>query len=190
MSQTDFLNELSSKIAGIINSHDDWTEEDNQRIQSEYMKILGGVWNEVVNTAAQESQQHPKEDAETMEDVEIRHEGTLIAVTKKRKEYPAYIAALLGKKTRLKKNTAEVLKVSLPPRALIEVDGGVTQLDEKFNSLVKDTMDTLSENTKSIQQHTHHLMQVADAAEVIVNNQYHPTEALITSQENCIMYSR
>lgn len=40
-----------------------------------------------------------------LEETEIRHEGTLIAVTKKRKEYPAKIAALLGKTTRLQKNT-------------------------------------------------------------------------------------
>lgn len=40
-----------------------------------------------------------------LEEAEIRHEGTLIAVTKKRKEYPAKIAALLGKTTRLQKNT-------------------------------------------------------------------------------------
>lgn len=40
-----------------------------------------------------------------LEEAEIRHEGTLIAVTKKRKEYTAKIAALLGKTTRLQKNT-------------------------------------------------------------------------------------
>ncbi|XP_071518930.1 uncharacterized protein [Panulirus ornatus] len=192
--------ELSEKLSDIIKSQEDWTGDDGKRIHREYMKIFGEVWSEVVTKfnnpngssfsqfteMSSKEGQHAStgETEETVEETEIRHEGTLIAVTKKRMEYPARLAALLGKTRRLQKNTAEALKVDLPLRAPLEVDDGVSHLDENLVVTAKETLDALSKSSHIIQMHTHRVTHIADAVEIILNNKHHPTEAFLTSTEN------
>lgn len=73
--------------------------------------------------------------------------------------------------------------MDLPLKAPLEVDG-VSHFDENLSASAKDTLDTLSKSSHNIQMHTHRLTHIADAVEIIINNQHHPTEALLTSTEN------
>nr|XP_053634960.1 uncharacterized protein LOC128690317 isoform X1 [Cherax quadricarinatus] len=180
---------LSLQVTDIVSAQDDWTSDDRQNIQRQYMEIHSELWGEVVSIAAQEDHQcseDTQEDPDVLEDVEIRHEGTLIAVTKKRKEYPALLTGLLGKKTRLQNNTVEKLKVDLPPRAPLEVNEGMSHLDGSLDPLFKSILVILSENMHNIQLQTNRLTHVADAAEIIINNQHHPIETLVSNIERYI----
>ncbi|KAK8740710.1 hypothetical protein OTU49_002666 [Cherax quadricarinatus] len=180
---------LSLQVTDIVSAQDDWTSDDRQNIQRQYMEIHSELWGEVVSIAAQEDHQcseDTQEDPDVLEDVEIRHEGTLIAVTKKRKEYPALLTGLLGKKTRLQNNTVEKLKVDLPPRAPLEVNEGMSHLDGSLDPLFKSILVLLSENMHNIQLQTNRLTHVADAAEIIINNQHHPIETLVSNIERYI----
>nr|XP_053634961.1 uncharacterized protein LOC128690317 isoform X2 [Cherax quadricarinatus] len=179
---------LSLQVTDIVSAQDDWTSDDRQNIQRQYMEIHSELWGEVVSIAAQEDHQcsEDTQDPDVLEDVEIRHEGTLIAVTKKRKEYPALLTGLLGKKTRLQNNTVEKLKVDLPPRAPLEVNEGMSHLDGSLDPLFKSILVILSENMHNIQLQTNRLTHVADAAEIIINNQHHPIETLVSNIERYI----
>ncbi|KAK8740711.1 hypothetical protein OTU49_002666 [Cherax quadricarinatus] len=179
---------LSLQVTDIVSAQDDWTSDDRQNIQRQYMEIHSELWGEVVSIAAQEDHQcsEDTQDPDVLEDVEIRHEGTLIAVTKKRKEYPALLTGLLGKKTRLQNNTVEKLKVDLPPRAPLEVNEGMSHLDGSLDPLFKSILVLLSENMHNIQLQTNRLTHVADAAEIIINNQHHPIETLVSNIERYI----
>lgn len=48
----------------------------------------------------------PCDAGEALENAKVKHEATVVAVAKMRKEYPHYLSKLLGKTMRLKKNTA------------------------------------------------------------------------------------
>ncbi|XP_037778694.1 uncharacterized protein LOC119575256 [Penaeus monodon] len=195
MTSSIISDELSRKIAEMISKHDDWSQEDKTRILSEYMKIFGEVWKEAVTVfnngngpgqsqpADEKEEARPEETAEDLEEAEIRHEGTLIAVTKKRKEYTAKIAALLGKTTRLQKNTVEVLKVDLPPRPPLEVDNNSSHLNANLASMLEASSCVLSENMNDLQPHNHRLTHLAEAMDVLTSNRNNPMEVLLSSCE-------
>ncbi|XP_042868111.1 uncharacterized protein LOC122250652 [Penaeus japonicus] len=197
MTSSIISDELSRKIADMISKQNDWTEEDKTRILSEYMKTFGEVWKEAVNifnngnmtsqseSADDKDKEEAKivETAEDLEETEIRHEGTLIAVTKKRKEYPAKIAALLGKTTRLQKNTVEVLKVDLPPRPPLELDNNTSHLNTNLSSMLEASSCALSENMKNLQPHNHRLTHLAEAMDILTSNRNNPMEVLLTNKK-------
>lgn len=74
--------------------------------------------------------------------------------------------------------------MDLPPRVPLETDTGSHDLDENLSALFSDSYDELSNSTCTIQPLTDLLARTADAAEIILNNQCHPSETLIRSTEN------
>ncbi|KAK3857865.1 hypothetical protein Pcinc_035912 [Petrolisthes cinctipes] len=204
----DIEEEVMFIIKNLINEKEDWSDEDKLRVQSQYMKEYSDVLREMVplitrlrdNRPSQtphphqgqqevegsreneEVQEGEKEDTscESLEDIEIRHEGTLIAVTQKRMKFPAIASALRGKTARLQKNTVEAMEVELPPRVPFVMGEGTERLDEHITCLVDETLTPLSQSSRSIQQHTLRLSNLAQATEMVINNHNHPTEAIIS----------
>lgn len=71
------------------------------------------------------------------------------------------------------------MEVELPPRVQHVTSGGADQLDKQISTLVDETLAPLSQSTRSIQQHTLRLCNLAQAAEVVINNHNHPIEAIM-----------
>ncbi|KAK4297350.1 hypothetical protein Pmani_030230 [Petrolisthes manimaculis] len=210
----DIEEEVQSIIKNLINEKEDWSGEDKSRVQSQYMKEYSDVLREMVpfikrlqdNRTSQtphphqeqqevegskedaEVQEEEKEDTscESLEDIEIRYEATLIAVTQKRMKYPPIASALRGKTARLQKNTVEAMKVELPPRVPLVMGEGKERLDEHITCLADETLTSISQSSRSIQQHTLRHSNLAEATDVLINNRNHPTEAIMSylNQDN------
>lgn len=68
------------------------------------------------------------------------------------------------------------MKVDLPPRIPLEMEKEVNNQDDNLTGLFNDVLRELPQCMYNIQPLTHRLTQTADAAEIIVNNQRHPSE--------------
>ncbi|XP_045616098.2 uncharacterized protein [Procambarus clarkii] len=185
---------LSAILIDVAKERDEWTEENRRAILQEYMQIFDEVWSEAmdifqdpdeiriresVRRAVRDGRPSRGETRETIEDVEIRHEGTLIAVTKKRKKVPSRFSALLGKAVRLQSNAAEKLNVDLPPTALLETTDS-TQMEE-FDEIFKNAYRIVYETTRVMRPHIQCLTNIVNATETVINNDNHPVETLITN---------
>ncbi|KAK7072808.1 hypothetical protein SK128_028196 [Halocaridina rubra] len=169
--------ELSSQMKDIW---ENFEAENKEKLQSEFMMIFSDVWRESVSiynrvmanqipNSIEESQPEEKDVVaeEKMEEAEIRYEATLIAVTTKRKEYPDRIAKLLGKKRRLEKNTAEVMKVDLGHRTPREHQDRIYSVES--NAVMEDNASSFSESIQCLQPHLQRLANLVDVAGALGN---------------------
>ncbi|XP_076048153.1 uncharacterized protein LOC143029299 [Oratosquilla oratoria] len=172
---------VSEKLKCIIDSFDDWVDDDRSVVLNEYMGIFDQVWARTVELSEKphpESQlieDDEKDDddgaeKENLEDVEILHEATLIAVTKKRKSYPHTLAGLTGKTTRLCSKSIETQKVDLPPHVPLEVCTGVDNLEKNCSQLTEDNLASLTSSMLTLQPRTTKLQHLEEAIQIIVNN--------------------
>lgn len=78
------------------------------------------------------------------------------------------------------------MAVELPPRIQHVMSGEADQLDKQISCLVDETLAPLSQSSRSIQQHALRLSNLAQAAEVVMNNHNHPIEAIMSyfNQDN------
>ncbi|KAG0714628.1 hypothetical protein GWK47_013754 [Chionoecetes opilio] len=148
--------EVLEVMARLIGDQD-WEEEDKERLHREYMTEFGVVLREMMPqmielfhdrkpTVAEST----NDDGEALEKAKVRHEATLIAVTKRRKEYPHYLSKLLGKTLRLKKNTAAAMKVDTPPAEPMEA-AATGDLDDSYLDVLKEQVNgNLLESTHNI----------------------------------------
>ncbi|XP_063882325.1 uncharacterized protein LOC135112169 isoform X1 [Scylla paramamosain] len=104
---------------------------------------------------------------EALEEAKVRHEATVIAITKKRKEYPQYLSKLLGKTTRLKKEAVAVMKVDMQLPEPMEEVGTATDLDNTYwDALKEEVNDNLIESTHNILMDVERLSGLVDFARV------------------------
>ncbi|MPC43011.1 hypothetical protein E2C01_036646 [Portunus trituberculatus] len=105
------------------------------------------------------------DNGEALEEAKVRHEATIIAITKKRKEYPHYLSKLLGKTTRLKKETAAVMKVDMQLPEPMEGVGTAVDLDNTYWDVLKEEVnDNLIESTNNILMDVERLSGLVDFA--------------------------
>ncbi|XP_064109305.1 uncharacterized protein LOC135217393 [Macrobrachium nipponense] len=184
------LNDVSQQLRQIWNCEDD---SERHKIHEQYMKVFSDVWKESVllfdkvenglNTKEtqqeNETQEVKNETEESIEDLEIRHEATLIVVTKKRKEYPSRIANYLGKKRRLQKNAVQIMKVELPLRTPLEVEEpNYTVADLSF----KNSQSVLSESLQHLQPCIQRLNNLADAVSTLQMIHDDPAEKICSAK--------
>lgn len=157
------------------------------------MKVFADVWRESIllfdkvetGQNAKEAEQGNKteevknETEESIEDLEIRHEATLIVVTKKRKEYPSRIANYLGKKRRLQKNAIQIMKVERPLRTPLEVEEpNYAVADVSF----KNSRSVLSESLQHLQPCIQRLNNLADAVSTLQMIHDDPAEKICSAK--------
>ncbi|XP_068202465.1 uncharacterized protein [Palaemon carinicauda] len=187
MSTSLVLNDVSQQLSQIWKCDGD---SNKRKIHEQYMKIFAEVWKESIplfdnvetgqnfkETPDQQEMRDEKE--ENIEELEIRHEATLIIVTKKRKEYPSRIASYLGKKRRIQKNTIQAMKVDLPLRTPLEVDEpNFTTADLSFKS----SPTALSESLQHLQPCIQRLSNLADAVSTLQMIHDDPAEMICSSK--------
>ncbi|KAK8380532.1 hypothetical protein O3P69_016845 [Scylla paramamosain] len=167
--------EAREVVAGLIREQD-WEEEEKEKIHKEYIAEFGAVLQEMLPMVTSlylgrkptvTRSVDDDDNGEALEEAKVRHEATVIAITKKRKEYPQYLSKLLGKTTRLKKEAVAVMKVDMQLPEPMEEVGTATDLDNTYwDALKEEVNDNLIESTHNILMDVERLSGLVDFARV------------------------
>ncbi|XP_063882326.1 uncharacterized protein LOC135112169 isoform X2 [Scylla paramamosain] len=167
--------EAREVVAGLIREQD-WEEEEKEKIHKEYIAEFGAVLQEMLPMVTSlylgrkptvTRSVDDDDNREALEEAKVRHEATVIAITKKRKEYPQYLSKLLGKTTRLKKEAVAVMKVDMQLPEPMEEVGTATDLDNTYwDALKEEVNDNLIESTHNILMDVERLSGLVDFARV------------------------